>query len=1355
MRSLLQFSRSRSYISLAMAFVLALVLGLAVCGCGGGSSAGYGLSRSNASLRLKLVPGPRFDYGAASDAGKACKEHDQDSHSVDIQLYEAVSEEPDLDTEELEHGDLIDTYHFDLAPGVGSMVISGLEAPKTYYLEGQMFRNGNSQPFGKFYCYFDMEPDTDVTAEAVLTSAIVKQLSLSVPEGVSVPAGYSLPVKVTAIYSDDTTSDITKTAVIASSNADIASPRSDLPGYIKGVSVGEAVITATEPISVSKASVSVTVTDAVLDKMTLEPGPVVLPLGYTLPLVANGTFSDGSQRDISADVSWSVSEDIANISLTGILSGTRTGEAEITAKDPASGLAATGDDALPLVITDAKLEKLAVDPQEASIVVGLTKSLSAIGSFSDGSSLDLTNQTIWRTTNVGVASVDRKGAVTGVSQGTASIYVKDMVSGITSDDSSQSAKVTIEDATLVSIEIEPDHLTIADGSSGQLDAVGKFSDGSVETITDSVIWEVVSGDKIVSVSNADGSKGQVTALQKGSAEVSASLGDIVSKACPVTVTGLESIIIDPDEFKFTSDEPLQLEATGYFSEGSPTSVTSSANWSLKSGEGVVSVSNEKGSKGKVTPLREGTAEIVCSVGNVESSVCTVTVTGSFSLRFTGVTEPADAQRLMLRLYYTNGSGDNENVKEVSAHYEESGEAGWQASGDVILGEGAVLNHAVLRVIKDDGHEYAYSWWTKQPGETLDPNGENVFSISDNTFAGGTGTQADPYLVGNPRQLSSGVRGQASAGKYFKQIRDLDFDNACGILLTVDDEGNVIEKTISENAPFYNSGKGWSPISTTGTSNNNGIVYDGGNFLIRGIVINRKISENSVNLGLFGSIGQAYSRLENIKMTDGVIYADSRDVSYCMTRVGSVAGYGTANISSQVPNKIQSCHSDCVIVASGKGNQNNIYAGGIIGIMGGGIANCSYSGRIFLLHDAADSNTASNYAGGICGNLQTASSNISDSENSGSLNINIIRTCNTYAGGICGRAYASGSAFAFSGLNNRGEIFVNVQNADCGNTSTNAYVATGGIIGRLEPRAHTFSNCVNYGDVVAEVSKSSRSAYNTAGGIVGYLPNSTSAELTITSCRNSGKIKAQASSGSVTLGAGGIIGWNEYKLATLEDCANFGDIDCSSGYSGQYFGAGLAVYGGLTLSRCVNAGNVSVSSAGGDIYAAGLVNKGLNTTAYPVLDCLNVGSVTGSGMSSRGNIGGIAATGSSPAENCLNIGTVTSRPQDGYTFRAGAVMGYAYSGSSYTTANNYYLEGNTFLNDTLSDRGEGDKATDTDSRTKRITSAQLLNTEPVADEQILTKLLGEGNWQTNPYEDDELGKGIKKGMPVLKWMEPIQ
>ena len=131
---------------------------------------------------------------------------------------------------------------------------------------------------------FDLEPDTDCYAEAILTSAIVWQLSISVPSGASVPSGYSLPVKVTAIYSDQTTSDITKTAVITSNSAGIASPRSDLPGYIKGQETGEAVITALEPVSVTSASVAVTVTDAVLKSLTLEPGPVVLPLGYTLPL---------------------------------------------------------------------------------------------------------------------------------------------------------------------------------------------------------------------------------------------------------------------------------------------------------------------------------------------------------------------------------------------------------------------------------------------------------------------------------------------------------------------------------------------------------------------------------------------------------------------------------------------------------------------------------------------------------------------------------------------------------------------------------------------------------------------------------------------------------------------------------------------------------------------------------------------------------------------------------------------------------------------------------------------------------------------------------------------------------------
>ncbi|MCR5661208.1 MAG: hypothetical protein K6G50_03640, partial [bacterium] len=460
---------------------------------------------------------------------------------------------------------------------------------------------------------------------------------------------------------------------------------------------------------------------------------------------------------------------------------------------------------------------------------------------------------------------------------------------------------------------------------------------------------------------------------------------------------------------------------------------------------------------------------------------------------------------------------------------------------------------------------------------------------------------------------------------------------------------------------------------------------------------------------------------------------------------------TANISSQVPNEIQSCHSDCVIVATGKGNQNSIYAGGIIGMMGGGIANCSYSGRIFLSHDASESNTASNYVGGICGSFYTNDGNIINCSNNGKINVAIIKDRYTYTGGICGAVHSNNN-LSFSNLENSGDISVSVESIPYANVSGSPYVATGGVLGDVQAggaRTITVDNCKNYGKISSSVS-ADISSWHYVGGITAYLPGSNNSNSDYSSCYNFGDINLNARSSNLSTSCGGMIGYTGYNGATIAECANYGNI--SGTLTLESWISGISSYGKCVASRCINVGNINVSCNNKSIYAAGIAVQYSNEKTTSVNDCLNVGSISAEGINS-GSVCGIMYA-NSILSNCLNIGKVTSQPQGSSNVYPGAIF-KNYNSSAGAVSNNYYLEGNTYLNDTLADRGNASQAADTDSSTKRITNAQLLNSEPVTDEQILTKLLGEGNWQTNPYEDDELGKGIKKGMPVLKWMEPIE
>jgi hypothetical protein len=74
-----------------------------------------------------------------------------------------------------------------------------------------------------------------------------------------------------------------------------------------------------------------------------------------------------------------------------------------------------------------------VAPQATSVVVGLTMPLAATGSYSDGSSLDITNAVTWTSTDTTIASVSNAsgsaGVVTGIAVGSAIITATNPTTG--------------------------------------------------------------------------------------------------------------------------------------------------------------------------------------------------------------------------------------------------------------------------------------------------------------------------------------------------------------------------------------------------------------------------------------------------------------------------------------------------------------------------------------------------------------------------------------------------------------------------------------------------------------------------------------------------------------------------------------------------------------------------------------------------------------------------------------------------------------------------------------------------------------------------------------------------------------
>ena len=252
---------------------------------------------------------------------------------------------------------------------------------------------------------------------------------------------------------------------------------------------------------------------------------------------------------------------------------------------------------------------------------------------------------------------------------------------------------------------------------------------------------------------------------------------------------------------------------------------------------------------------------------------------------------------------------------------------------------------------------------------------NLFCVTANavtsSFAGGSGTAADPYLVETKEHLDN-VRNNLSA--HYKMIADIVFADA----------------DFTENGAFYNSGAGWLPIGTDRVAAFTG-VFDGAGHKISGLKINHS-GEAVIYIGLFG---YSNGTIKNLVLTDSEITATANTATL---DVGGIVGYNYRN--------------GLVIRCSFSGTVNaQDHAGGLVGCNWGAIEECYNTGHI-ISQDYAGGITGVNYENISncynCGVVSCSSYMYAGgiaATNSGVIefcyNIGNIK-CSNYKGGICGR-----------------------------------------------------------------------------------------------------------------------------------------------------------------------------------------------------------------------------------------------------------------------------------------------------------------------------------------------------------------
>ncbi|MDX1250997.1 MAG: Ig-like domain-containing protein [Gammaproteobacteria bacterium] len=173
------------------------------------------------------------------------------------------------------------------------------------------------------------------------------------------------------------------------------------------------------------------------------------------------------------------------------------------------------------------LTAIAVTPASTSVVVGANQAFTATGTYSDGSTANITTSVTWASGTPGVATINAtSGIATGVAVGTATITAS---SGTLSG--SATLTVTATAPTLSAIAVTPASASIAVAGANQFTVTGTYSDGSTADITSSVTW--ASGTPSVATINTTG---LATGVAAGTTAITAASGTM-SGSATLTVTG--------------------------------------------------------------------------------------------------------------------------------------------------------------------------------------------------------------------------------------------------------------------------------------------------------------------------------------------------------------------------------------------------------------------------------------------------------------------------------------------------------------------------------------------------------------------------------------------------------------------------------------------------------------------------------------------------------------------------------------------------------------------------------------------------------------------------------------------------